>query len=48
VEAATNNGWTILHSAAENGHVDVARLLLDRGMRWYGFGAALKLDIMQE
>jgi ankyrin repeat protein len=27
--------WTPLHWAAAHGHVDVARLLLDRGMGWY-------------
>jgi ankyrin repeat protein len=47
VEATNGRGWTPLHVAAKCGHVDVARLLLDRGMGWYWCDAALNLGIMQ-
>jgi ankyrin repeat protein len=47
VEAANDNGCKILHVAAWHGHVDVTRLLLDRGMGLYWCDAALKRAITQ-
>jgi hypothetical protein len=47
VEATDNHGRKPLHVAAKCGHVDVARLLLDRGMGWYWCDGALTLAIMQ-
>jgi ankyrin repeat protein len=47
VEATNDNGCKILHVAAWNGHVDVTRLLLDRGMGLYRCDAALKRAITQ-
>jgi ankyrin repeat protein len=35
VESKERHGDTPLHVAAWHGHVNVARLLLDRGMGWY-------------
>jgi ankyrin repeat protein len=40
VEASNDDGGKPLHSAAAEGHVEVARLLLDRGMGLYWCDAA--------
>jgi hypothetical protein len=39
MEAPGIHGWKPLHEAAHNGHVDVAALLLDKGMGRGGCGA---------
>jgi ankyrin repeat protein len=31
MEKADRNGWMLLNSAASNGHVEVAKLLLEKG-----------------
>jgi ankyrin repeat protein len=41
VNGQNSDGCTPLHFAAEQGHVDVARLLIDKGMGRYRCDAAL-------